>query len=80
MGYPAGASGPDKPGLGFNWQAMAATGNAFAVPVLAHLLGGYASWVDGGSKPPTHAGTPALLDPEAILRALLPSGGQGRRG
>ena len=72
LGFPAGASAlePATNESQLDWSCMEATGNSFAVPVLAHILKPIADFLLRGVPLPLHDGFPTTLSPSAALAAL----------
>ena len=73
LGFPGDASSlPDDPidPTGFSWGALEASGNTFAVPVIAFLLKPLADLLLHGTTFTPLAGRPRVTTPQAALQAL----------
>lgn len=72
LGFPALASSLDDSSehSALDWDRMEATGNAFAVPVVASLLRPLASHLLSGSALPLHPGAPSCLNAASALELL----------
>mgnify|MGYP000131729184 FL=1 len=85
LGFPSGASSlPEDSSEGFLWEPLEASGNAFAVPVLSHILGPVAKFLLQADSPLPELlpGFPSVLTREAALASLapaLPSGNKRHR-
>ena len=53
---------------------MQATGNSFSVPVVAHVIRPWCSWVINGGELAMHSGLPSIFEKNEVLKAILPSG------
>jgi len=85
MGYPVGSSAlPSDPSDvtsqegHFVLPQFQATGNAFAVNVVAHVLKPYCAHLVNGSPLNLQSGHPKVESKEAALSALVPSGSGGQ--
>ena len=69
MGFPRGASGPRDSGRSDEWARMAATGNAFSVPVMAVVAAQLAQACQGHA-PRLRSGVPSMTSASEALVAL----------
>jgi hypothetical protein len=88
LGFPAGASSlPTDAKDGFVWEPLQATGNAFAVPIIAHILQPIARFLlrEDCPIPEVLPGFPTVASKEEAVfslspaAALHPSGNKSRR-
>jgi hypothetical protein len=83
LGFPSGASCLPSDGLGdASWGPHESTGNAFAVPVLSHILQPVAAFILTGRMVKVRPGLPTVTDKESALASLTPtrlSGNNARR-
>ena len=69
MGFPKGASGPRDSGRQDEWTRMAATGNAFSVPVMSVVAAQLARACQG-FDPQLRSGFPSVTSASEALVAL----------
>ena len=69
MGFPRGASGPRDSGRSDEWARMAATGNAFSVPVVA-VVSAQLARACQGFAPQLRSGVPSATSASEALVAL----------
>ena len=84
LGLPVGSSSllyhdqpPNCDGI-FNWDALSASGNTFAVPVFTHLFADFASWAAHGGEWDCLQRYPSTLTREEAIQSLSGMGGLRR--
>ena len=76
LGFPSGASClPDDGKEGFSWESLETTGNAFAVPIIAHILELVAAFLLRADAPLPElvSGFPGVCSKEEALLSLTAS-------
>ena len=53
---------------------MQSTGNSFSVPVVAHVIRPWCTWVINGGELALHPGLPSIFEKHEVLSAILPTG------
>ena len=82
LGFPAGASSlPEDSTEGFLWEPLEASGNAFVVPVIAHILQPLAKFLLQADSPLPELlpGFPSVLTREEALVSLTPEPTSGNK-
>ena len=78
LGFPAGASAlPSDPSDVFSWDPLLSTGNAFAVPVISHILSPIASFMLSGTEVILQGNLPTTSDKTSALASLTPASSEG---